>query len=31
MIGANPACLAAAVDLFKPLMPEAADHFLSVN
>src|SRR5271157_961614 len=27
VIGADPACLAGAVDLFKPFMPEAADHF----
>ena len=26
MIGADPACLAGTVDLFKPFMPEAADH-----
>jgi hypothetical protein len=31
MIGADPACLAGKVDLFKPFVAEAADHFLSVN
>jgi hypothetical protein len=33
MIGTDPASLAGEVDLFKPFVPEAADHFLflSVN
>src|SRR5437660_12723319 len=31
MIGADPACLAGAVDLVKPLMPEAAEHSFSVK
>src|SRR6266852_9025915 len=31
MIGADPACLTCAVDLFKPLMPEATDHSFSVK
>src|ERR1039457_3175472 len=29
--GADPACRAGAVNLFKPFMPEAAAHSLSVN
>ena len=31
MIGTDPACRAGAVDLFKPFVPEAADHLFSVN
>jgi hypothetical protein len=31
MLGADPACFASAVNLFKPLMPKAADHSCSVN
>jgi hypothetical protein len=30
-IGADPACLAAEVNFFKPFMSEAADHSFSVN
>jgi hypothetical protein len=31
MIRTDPAGLAAAVNLFKPFMPEATDHSLIVN
>ena len=31
MIGTDPACFAGEVNLLEPLMPEAADHALSVN
>ncbi len=31
VIGANPASLASEVNLFKPLVPERADHFRSVD
>ena len=31
MIGADPACLAGKIDLFKSFMPEAADHSFTVN
>src|SRR5665811_1699385 len=31
MVGADPPCPASKVNLFKPLMTEAADHFFTVN